>query len=187
MSLFTLDEIIIDPKSFDGEMLACPEQSLSGIVGRLTEKLVINRLVEEPNTVLEQNFPKVVGRYVFVKLLTGIEVVTSKSRNSPLHEFDAMVRNEETSYVVEVKSGGLNGYSSKIERALKLGHTFNPNYKGLILVLPFPYQYRGTLHNLERTYPNLHFVNLRVNRKDLLKRANKILHSHNFSKSYINP
>jgi len=141
----------------------------------ISEQSVMNILINYGFSQLNK-FPKTNG-HEWVRDNRGIYV---NKNSDKLHEFDEIGTIKNQAIVLEVKSAKLNGFASKISRALDLANEAFPEQKPALLVF-FPFRYNKTkqittIENIE----NVYCIDTAWSRKSIGDAVNKYYISHQY-------
>lgn len=98
----------------------------------------------------------------------------SKNRDT-LFEIDGLISIGIYFYYIEVKSGKLNGFGSKIKERIDTGYKSLKNFKGLIVFIPFKHDSLKRFQDIKKNYKHnsLYFINNNYNYKYLKEMANE--------------
>ncbi len=97
--------------------------------------------------------------FAYVPINRGIEVVSSDY--GAVIEFDGLYVFKHYALIIEVKSGGLNGFSKKVSTSLFYGREIFGAVTHLLIFYPFPAETGKTRRKLERNR-FVHCGNLRI-------------------------
>ena len=148
------------------------------IRGRIAERYVYEWL-QRSGFLFDTDFPRDAGKYRLVSTNGGVLILDGKEQE---HEFDFLGEYHGEFFSVEVKSQRLNGFKSKIDRALRVADEIYQTETQLLLFFPMYGVKVKDAKKIEAEHNRVRCIDISFKKKQL-KRAEDRYHRFLLPKS----